>query len=147
MNLSSTHDPRDEGVSDLTDPIACLLPQLSEEDSAVLVTSLPRLDARLEHLRASFDERTLHCVAIKSNPHLLKIRVEGHTDSDGSDTRNLKLSQLRADAVMNALIDRGVEANRLDSAGFGEMKPVDTNSTPKGKANNRRVEFIIIEQE
>ena len=84
---------------------------------------------------------------IKSNPHLLKIRVEGHTDSDGSDTRNLKLSQLRADAVMNALIDRGVEANRLDSAGFGEMKPVDTNSTPKGKANNRRGEFIIIEQE
>ena len=48
---------------------------------------------------------------------------------------------------MNALIDRGVEATRLDSAGFGEMKPIDTNTTPQGKANNRRVEFIIIEQE
>lgn len=75
MNLSSTHDPRDEIMSDLSDPIACLLPQLSEEDSAVLVTSLPRLDARLKHLRASFDERTLHCIAIKSNPHLGILRA------------------------------------------------------------------------
>jgi outer membrane protein OmpA-like peptidoglycan-associated protein len=84
---------------------------------------------------------------IKSNPQLIKIRVEGHTDSDGSDVRNLKLSQERANAVADALISRGVNPNRLDSAGFGEMKPIDNNTTASGKANNRRVEFIIIEQE
>ncbi|MEC8382083.1 MAG: OmpA family protein [Myxococcota bacterium] len=118
------------------------------EKNNIKITDRIYFDAGL----SSIQDRSISLIdeiasVIKSNPHLLKIRVEGHTDSDGSDTRNLKLSQLRADAVMNALIDRGVEANRLDSAGFGEMKPVDTNSTPKGKANNRRVEFIIIEQE
>jgi large repetitive protein len=84
---------------------------------------------------------------IKSNEDLTKIRVEGHTDSDGSDVNNLRLSQERADAVKAGLIARGVEAGRLDSVGFGEIRPIDTNETLGGKANNRRVEFIIIERE
>ena len=84
---------------------------------------------------------------IAANPQLKKIRVEGHTDSKGSEMANLKLSQARADSVMKAIASRGVEKDRLEAAGFGEMRPIDTNDTDEGRASNRRVEFIIVDQE
>lgn len=74
----------------------------------------------------------------------LKFRIEGHTDNDGDDSYNKKLSEERASAVKTLLIQSGIEASRLDSRGYGESKPVDDNSTPERKANNRRVEFIKI---
>jgi outer membrane protein OmpA-like peptidoglycan-associated protein len=74
----------------------------------------------------------------------LKFRVEGHTDGDGDESYNQKLSEERAAAVKNLLIQSGIDASRLDSKGFGESMPVNENSTSEGKANNRRVEFIII---
>jgi len=74
----------------------------------------------------------------------LNFRIEGHTDSDGDDAYNQKLSEERAAAVKEMLIQSGIDASRLDSKGFGESKPVDENSSPEGKANNRRVEFIKI---
>ena len=72
----------------------------------------------------------------------LKFSVEGHTDSDGDGTLNQKLSVARAKAVMDKLISMGISADRLKYTGFGESKPIDTNATPEGKANNRRVEFV-----
>jgi OmpA-OmpF porin, OOP family len=74
----------------------------------------------------------------------VKIEIEGHTDSDGSDVYNLRLSQQRAEAVRSYLIAQGqVAADRMTAAGYGEAKPIDTNRTTDGKANNRRVEFRI----
>jgi outer membrane protein OmpA-like peptidoglycan-associated protein len=76
-----------------------------------------------------------------------KVLIEGHTDSDGNDERNLKLSQDRADAVRNHLIKRsGIAPDVLESIGFGETRPIASNKTAKGKALNRRVEFKIIER-
>ena len=72
----------------------------------------------------------------------LNFSVEGHTDSDGGDDANMTLSKARGKAVMNKLIAMGIQENRLKSNGFGESKPLDNNSTPEGKANNRRVEFV-----
>ena len=72
----------------------------------------------------------------------LKFEIDGHTDSDGSADANIKLSQQRADAVKAKLIELGVEASRLTTSGFGESKPIGTNDTSEGKANNRRVEFV-----
>lgn len=72
----------------------------------------------------------------------IKISVEGHTDSEGSDESNLKLSEARAKAVVEAITKGGVDAARLSSAGFGEEKPIADNSTAEGKAKNRRVELI-----
>ncbi len=80
---------------------------------------------------------------MKDHPDL-KFRIEGHTDSDGDEEFNLKLSLERANAVKEILINKGIDSSRLETKGFGESKPVDTNSTPEGKANNRRVEFIKI---
>jgi len=76
-----------------------------------------------------------------------KIRVEGHTDSDGSDRYNLDLSDRRARSVMAYLVAAGVENERLDSRGFGEEQPIAPNDTKPGKAKNRRVEFTIIDPE
>jgi outer membrane protein OmpA-like peptidoglycan-associated protein len=75
-----------------------------------------------------------------------KFMVEGHTDSDGSNELNQTLSENRAAAVKNNLVENGVAADRLNSAGYGETKPVDTNKTAKGKANNRRVEVSLIKE-
>ncbi len=74
----------------------------------------------------------------------LKFRVEGHTDGDGDESYNQKLSEDRANAVKSILIQSGIDASRLNSKGYGESMPVDKNLTPEGKANNRRVEFIKI---
>ncbi len=68
--------------------------------------------------------------------------VEGHTDSDGSEEANLELSKKRGKVVMEKLISMGIDKSRLKYDGFGESKPIDNNSTPEGKANNRRVEFV-----
>ncbi len=84
---------------------------------------------------------------VVDNPQLKKIRIEGHTDGVGSDVANLKLSQARADSVRDAISSRGVESSRLDAVGFGEMRPIDSNETDDGRAANRRVEFIIVDQE
>ncbi|MCB9742354.1 MAG: OmpA family protein [Alphaproteobacteria bacterium] len=84
---------------------------------------------------------------LRSNPQIKLVRIEGHTDADGSEVNNLKLSQDRAQAVLDYLVDQGVEAGRLSSAGFGESMPIADNGTEAGKAKNRRVEFIILKVE
>ncbi len=73
----------------------------------------------------------------------MEIMVEGHTDSVGADSFNLRLSQARADSVRLYLISRGVEQARLTAIGFGEEKPIATNATRQGRDLNRRVEFTI----
>lgn len=70
--------------------------------------------------------------------------IEGHTDSDGKDAANQKLSEERAAAVKAYLVERGIDASRLSSKGFGETMPVATNKTKAGKAQNRRVEVKLV---
>ena len=72
----------------------------------------------------------------------VNVSIEGHTDNVGDNDLNQKLSEERAEAVRKQLISMGIKAERLTSKGFGESKPVNTNDTPEGKAENRRVEFV-----
>ncbi|MFD2248151.1 OmpA family protein [Pontibacter ruber] len=72
----------------------------------------------------------------------LNFTVEGHTDSDGDDNSNMKLSQQRAEAVKAYLVEQGIKADRLDAKGLGETKPIDKNNTVEAKSSNRRVEFV-----
>jgi outer membrane protein OmpA-like peptidoglycan-associated protein len=80
---------------------------------------------------------------IRSHPNIPGITVEGHTDDQGSAKLNRKLSLNRAKAVAAYLEHQGVEVGRLNAMGFGPDRPADTNGTETGRANNRRVEFII----
>ncbi|WP_345006199.1 OmpA family protein [Snuella lapsa] len=72
-----------------------------------------------------------------------KFTVEGHTDSTGSDATNQKLSDARANAVKEYLVENGINEFRLSALGYGESKPIDTNKTRAGRANNRRVEINL----
>jgi len=72
----------------------------------------------------------------------LSFSIEGHTDSDGQDEINLKLSEQRAEAVKQTIVDSGIDSSRLTTKGWGETDPVSDNTTAEGKANNRRVEFV-----
>jgi SH3 domain-containing YSC84-like protein 1 len=75
-----------------------------------------------------------------------KIRVEGFTDNQGSKEANGKLSQDRAEAVANWLADHGVDRGRLSAKGYGERRPVASNSTGEGRAKNRRVELVRVRE-
>lgn len=77
------------------------------------------------------------------NPEV-RIRIMGHTDSVGRDAANQRLSEGRANAVRDDLIQRGIAADRIEAIGFGETKPIDTNDTEEGRQNNRRVEIEIL---
>ena len=79
--------------------------------------------------------------ALKNKP-ALKLRVEGHTDSTGDADKNLDLSKRRAASVKAALVKLGIDGSRLTTDGFGQTKPIGSNETVQGRAENRRVEFI-----
>jgi outer membrane protein OmpA-like peptidoglycan-associated protein len=86
----------------------------------------------------------LYEVLVK-NPHI-KIQISGHTDSDGNDDLNLRLSDARAKAVVDYMVKKGVPIARMKFKGYGETKPVAPNDTPENKQLNRRTEFEILEE-
>ena len=75
----------------------------------------------------------------------LKVEIAGHTDSDGDDLENMKLSQARAESVINYLITKGIAIDRLVAVGYGETEPIADNNTVAGKQENRRTEARILE--
>jgi len=95
----------------------------------------------------SFDLMDEITSVLRDNPRIKKISIEGHTDGDGSAKYNKKLSQKRSESVMAYLVEHGIEAERLVAAGFGKEIPIAANDTPENKEKNRRVEFIIVEQD
>lgn len=72
-----------------------------------------------------------------------RILIEGHTDADGSNEYNLELSRLRAEAVRSVLVSGGVPPDHVETQGYGETRPIASNSTATGKAQNRRVEIVL----
>ena len=83
---------------------------------------------------------------LQAHPEIKLIRIEGHTDHQGSDEYNFRLSDARAASVLGFLAQRGVSRRRLLSKGFGESKPIASNRTRAGRAENRRVELVILER-
>jgi outer membrane protein OmpA-like peptidoglycan-associated protein len=94
----------------------------------------------LEESKVTLDEVS----AAMTQQSAMKVRVEGHTDSDGEDASNLDLSSRRAAAVKTYLEGKGIAPDRVSSIGCGEATPIADNTTDDGKKQNRRVEFVIL---
>jgi outer membrane protein OmpA-like peptidoglycan-associated protein len=113
------------------------------------------LTVRLQNIYFDFDKTTLKdesfvelnkVVDFLKQNETVEIEISGHTDNKGSDDYNLNLSQGRSQAVVDYIIGQGVETFRLSAQGYGESKAIDTNDTDIGRANNRRVEFIVLKK-
>jgi outer membrane protein OmpA-like peptidoglycan-associated protein len=120
--------------------------QLRQTESGVVVTlgdvlfETGETDLRSEAMDSLVEVVDL----LQSEPDKL-IRIEGHTDSTGNEEANLRISQQRADAVLEALVSLGVEADRVTSIGMGQDFPIASNDTEEGRAQNRRVDVILLD--
>jgi outer membrane protein OmpA-like peptidoglycan-associated protein len=83
--------------------------------------------------------------ALHASPDIRRVAIEGHTDNQGDDTRNLQLSDRRANSVMAWLTHHSIDPSRLEAHGYGETRPLASNDTRAGRAQNRRVEFHIVD--
>jgi OmpA-OmpF porin, OOP family len=100
---------------------------------------------KTELKKESFTELNKVVDFLKEN-HSVEIEISGHTDNKGSDEYNQNLSQGRSQSVVNYLVSQGINEGRLTAHGYGESKPIDTNDTVEGQANNRRVEFTVVKK-
>ncbi len=125
-------------------PVNPVPPPPTPEKTRTFVLKNVFFDTDKADLRSeSFAELDKLKLLLAENP-TLRIELRGHTDNQGSDTHNLDLSSRRAKAVVTYLAQKGIAADRLQSKGFGESSPVDTNDTPDGRQNNRRTEFVVL---
>jgi len=115
-----------------------------EEKKIVILEKVYFETAKAVIKPVSFELLDEVATTLVTNPQIGKVEVSGHTDSRGSDSYNLKLSDDRAKAVLEYLTNRGVKAERLVAQGYGETKPIASNRTDSGRAQNRRVEFTIL---
>ena len=113
------------------------------------------LTVRLKNIYFDFNKTTLKqesfveldkVVNFLDQNKTVEIEIAGHTDSKGTDEYNLNLSQGRSQAVVDYLVSQGIDRQRLTAQGYGESKPIDTNDTDEGRANNRRVEFTVLKK-
>jgi outer membrane protein OmpA-like peptidoglycan-associated protein len=136
----------DQQIKELDEATAGTGVDVSETpDGTGILVNLPEVTFAVDSTTISPQMRTVLDDVAQSMityPNSL-IDVMGHTDSTGSEQYNLDLSRRRADSVANYLVSRGVSRARMESIGYGEQYPVADNSTPEGRAQNRRVEIRI----
>jgi len=142
LNLTDSIEANDEGMSPFTRDL-----YLQPIEVGITV--------RLKNIYFDFDKTTLK---EESFPELNKvvdflkrngsveIEIAGHTDSKGTDDYNVNLSQGRSQSVVDYIVSQGIDGFRLAAHGYGEGKPIDTNESDAGRANNRRVEFTIVKK-
>jgi len=123
----------------------CPEPEINKEEEAILEkASHVQFNSASAVLQASSFAVLDEVVTLLKKHAKGYLLLDAHTDSDGDAALNLTLSQQRADAVRAYLISRGITPERLRVDGHGEEKPVDTNTTPEGRARNRRVEMKFL---
>lgn len=150
-------------ASEVHDTLTGNLPEGYKARAAIEIMTAPQREASLcqdmmrdasargviEFSRASADltrssQQTLNELAeIANECPAARIEIEGHTDAEGTDERNQRLSDRRAASVANYLAAHGVERQRMSTVGYGSTQPIADNSTPEGRARNRRIEFFV----
>lgn len=126
-------DPFTEGLKNIEEGTALILNNIffTTGKSTLLPTSFIELDKIVEF----FNESSVSL-----------IEISGHTDSQGSDAVNEKLSQSRAQAVVDYIVSKGIVTTRLTAVGYGASRAIDSNDTPEGMSANRRVEFLVLKK-
>jgi len=113
------------------------------DEAGKIVTHGILFDSGSDKIKAESYKTLADIGALLTEDAGLRLSIEGHTDSDGADDANLKLSQNRSASVRTYLVDNyKIDGGRLETKGFGESKPIDVNTSAEGKANNRRVELV-----
>lgn len=120
-------------------------PEVKAEEKAVFQKALSgvKFQSGKDKLTSSSFSILNNVVEIMNNNPAYNLKIDGYTDSSGDDQKNLVLSQKRAKAVQNYLIEKGIDSKRLSSDGFGEANPIADNKTSAGRAKNRRVELKV----
>ncbi|MDT0619070.1 OmpA family protein [Salinisphaera sp. P385] len=122
-----------------------------EKDAPIVLKGV-KFEFNSAKLTAGAESRLDNVVNALTSADGIDVRIEGHTDSIGSNEYNLELSQDRADSVKAYLVDNGIAASRMVTRGFGETRPVapntqpDGSDNPAGRAENRRVELHVIDE-
>jgi len=121
--------------------------QLRQTESGVVVTLGDVLfESGETQLREEAMASLVEVVDLLQSEPDKQIRIEGHTDSTGESETNLEISAKRANAVLDALVSLGVDPNRFTAAGMGEDFPISSNDTEEGRAQNRRVDVILLDK-
>jgi outer membrane protein OmpA-like peptidoglycan-associated protein len=132
----------DNAIKDCSCPPCCTEAAPAKEKATVRLKVMFDTDKAVVKERYHKDIQSI-AVFLKLNPDL-KITIEGHTDNVGNDEYNQKLSENRANAIRQYLIDKfGIEGSRLTAVGYGESKPIASNDTETGRQINRRVQAVF----
>ncbi len=119
--------------------------ELRETDRGVVVTLGDVLFATGEtHLQAGARVGLDDVVELMASEPDKRIRIEGHTDSTGSTSANMRISRLRAESVRDALVEKGISSERIQAVGMGPDFPIASNETTEGRSQNRRVDVILL---
>lgn len=122
-------------------------PRAAITDTGITINEQVEFDTGTAKIKATSDQLIADVAGILvDHPEIAKVEVQGHTDNVGSKVGNKQLSTARADAVRRALIKKGVQSKRLVARGYGDQKPIASNDTEQGRADNRRVQFVILEK-
>jgi OOP family OmpA-OmpF porin len=128
-------------------PAEPVAPHVVVKKGRILLTDTINFEADRSVIQAdSFTLLDEIVQVVNAHQELVKIRIEGHTDSTGDPRANLALSKHRATVVRAYLIEHGVDARRLIAEGFGAENPIATNEDEEGRARNRRVVFTVLDR-
>lgn len=137
-----SEEPEDKAEKKAEPGSGSELTETEVEDSLLVLKNVLFQTNEALLLPSSYSELDILADYLKKNPQV-EIKIFGHTDNSGVEKANKKLSTVRAKAVGDYLISRGIEQDRIDYEGCGSSRPVATNDTEEGKQQNRRVEFIM----
>ena len=140
-------DPQDKCPNEVgpADNAGCPNPTAEAIEKLNELGAVVQFEFNKSNLRDDAVELLLSVYQIMSKYGNTNFSIEGHTDSSGPKAFNKKLSLERAEKVKSHLVDKGVDGNRLSTAGFGEDNPKESNASRKGRIANRRVEFKVVE--
>ena len=142
---SNTFNLLDAQWRDSTKYLKIVMQSMKEErQKTPIVLNNIFFDSGESKLKPSSFEELDRLVQFLQEQHEVRIEIQGHTDNVGSEPDNLKLSQDRAEAVKNYLVDKGLSTDRIKARGYGETMPLADNTTEEGRRQNRRTSFLVL---